>query len=83
MHLNVLVWLSFAVHGVTKNIRSVIPNKCNQRMRASETKINDRSDHMETRLEINVAHFAESIVLGYHSIPKIIWGSFRGRSEEN
>ena len=48
MHLNVLVWLSFAVHGITKNIRSVIPNKCNQRTRASETKINDRSDHMET-----------------------------------
>ena len=27
-------------------------------------------------------HFARSIVLGYHSIPKIKWGSFRGRREE-
>ena len=27
-------------------------------------------------------HFARSIVLGYHSIPKINWGSFRGRREE-
>ena len=27
-------------------------------------------------------HFARSIVLGYHFIPKIIWGSFRGRREE-
>ena len=24
-------------------------------------------------------HFARSIVLGYHSIPRIKWGSFRGR----
>ena len=24
-------------------------------------------------------HFARPIVLGYHSIPKINWGSFRGR----
>ena len=27
-------------------------------------------------------HFARSIVLGYHSIPKINWGSFRGGREE-
>ena len=27
-------------------------------------------------------HFARSIVLGYHFIPKINWGSFRGRREE-
>ena len=27
-------------------------------------------------------HFARSIVLGYHSIPKIKWGSFRGGREE-
>ena len=27
-------------------------------------------------------HFARSIVLGYHSIPKINLGSFRGRREE-
>ena len=27
-------------------------------------------------------HFARSIVLGYHSIPKIKWVSFRGRREE-
>ena len=27
-------------------------------------------------------HFARSKVLGYHSIPKIKWGSFRGRREE-
>ena len=27
-------------------------------------------------------HFARSIVLGYHSIPKINWGSFLGRREE-
>ena len=27
-------------------------------------------------------HFNRSIVLGYHSIPKIDWGSFRGRLEE-
>ena len=27
-------------------------------------------------------HFARSIVLGYHSIPKIRWGSFWGRREE-
>ena len=27
-------------------------------------------------------HFNRSIVLGYHSIPKINWGSFRGRGEE-
>ena len=31
---------------------------------------------------INVVHFARSIVLGHHSIPKINWGSFRGRREE-
>ena len=31
---------------------------------------------------INVVHFARSIVLGHHSIPKINWGSFRGRCEE-
>ena len=27
-------------------------------------------------------HFARSIVLGYHSIAKINWGSFQGRREE-
>ena len=27
-------------------------------------------------------HFARSIVPGYHSIPKINWGSFRGGREE-
>ena len=27
-------------------------------------------------------HFNQSIVLRYHSIPKINWGSFRGRREE-
>ena len=27
-------------------------------------------------------HFARSIVLGYHSIPKINWESFLGRCEE-
>ena len=27
-------------------------------------------------------HFARSMVLGYHFIPKIKWGSFRGRREE-
>ena len=27
-------------------------------------------------------HFNRSIVLGYHSIPKINWRSFRGRREE-
>ena len=32
---------------------------------------------------INVVHFARSIVLGYHSIPKINWGSFRGRCEKS
>ena len=31
---------------------------------------------------INNVHFARSIVLVYHSIPKINWGSFRGRCEE-
>ena len=30
----------------------------------------------------DVVHFARSIVLGYHFIPKINWGSFRGRREE-
>ena len=27
-------------------------------------------------------HFARSIVLGYHSIPKIKWASFRARRKE-
>ena len=27
-------------------------------------------------------YFARSIILGYHSIPKIKWGSFQGRREE-
>ena len=31
---------------------------------------------------INVVHFARSIVLVYHCIPKINWGSFRGLREE-
>ena len=33
-------------------------------------------------LIINVVHFARSLVLRYHSIPKINKGSFRRRCEE-
>ena len=31
------------------------------------------------KLKFNVVQFNRSIVLGYYSIPKIYWGSFRGR----
>ena len=34
------------------------------------------------KLTFNVVHFAGSIVLGYHSIPKVNSGSFRGRRGE-
>ena len=33
----------------------------------------------QVKIISEVVHFARSIVLGYHSIPKIKWGSFRGR----
>ena len=36
----------------------------------------------QVKIISEVVHFARSIVLGYHSIPKIKWGSFRGRREE-
>ena len=33
-------------------------------------------------LSYDVVHFARSIVLGHHSIPKINWGSFLGQRKE-
>ena len=36
----------------------------------------------QVKIISEVAYFARSIALGYHSIPKIKWGSFRGRREE-
>ena len=32
--------------------------------------------------QVNVVHYNGSVVLEYHSIPKIDWESFRGRREE-
>jgi len=32
--------------------------------------------------QIAIGHFAQSRVVGFHFIPKINWGSLRGRSEE-
>jgi len=32
---------------------------------------------------INFVHFGRSIALGYHSIQKVSWGSFRDRCEKN
>ena len=40
------------------------------------------SEDYYRNLSYDVAYFARSIVLGHHSIPKINWGSFRGRREE-
>ena len=74
-----LLMLSVAVHGVTKIILKliiflfnpvqiiVIPNNIKE---CGQVKI--ISENL-----IDVVHFAQSIVLGYHSILKINWGSFQ------
>ena len=57
-------------------------SKCNPKFMSS--KIYEKCELVEiiSKAFINFVHFIWSIISGYHSIPKINWGSFQGRRKE-